>query len=168
MKILEGTIHADHRGYLYKQYLPSQNLFSNFLVSHNPTLGTVRGLHCQPQRQAEFKLITCIRGAVIDFLLDLREDSTTFGDWCEYKLSEQETKSLFVPPGIAHGFQTIESQTSLLYLVSGEYIKEDSMTINIQDSKIGINLPLSISEISLNDQNALSFQDNLLKLNNQL
>ena len=165
VKILEAVLHSDARGYLYKQGIPSRSMFTNFLLSHNPTTGTVRGLHCQPRQDAEYKLITCIRGAITDFLLDLREDSPTFGDWCEYRLSEKDTKSLFVPPGLAHGFQTIESETTLHYLVSGEYIPENSITINIQDSEIGINIPMTISEISQNDLRAPGYKETLAKLN---
>ena len=168
VEILEAALHSDSRGYLYKQGIPSRNMFTNFLLSHNPAAGTVRGLHCQPRQDSEHKLITCIRGAIVDFLLDLREDSPTFGDWCEYRLSEKVTKSLLVPPGLAHGFQTIESETTIHYLVSGEYIPENSITINIQDSEIGINLPMTIAEISQNDLTALGFKETLGKLNLKL
>jgi dTDP-4-dehydrorhamnose 3,5-epimerase len=165
VEILEAALHSDSRGYLYKQGIPSGNTFTSFLLSHNPTAGTVRGLHCQPRQDGEHKLITCIRGAIVDYLLDLREDSATFGDWCEYRLSEKATKSLLVPPGLAHGFQTIEGETTLHYLVSGEYIPENSITINIQDSELGINLPMTIAEISQSDLKAISFKEALGKLN---
>lgn len=159
LALLESSVFSDERGFLFKQFLPPGVAFSSILVSHNPIAGTVRGLHSQPIEREEFKLIACTKGRILDFLLDLRSNSDTYGDWCEVELSSKNSKSLLVPPGFAHGFQTLLKDTNLIYAVSGEYDSVDAITINITDSELEITLPLPISQISRSDSNSLTFAD---------
>lgn len=151
VKLLENAVFNDARGDLTKINLPNGDVFSTVIYSNNFSRGTVRGLHFQYKPNSEIKIVTCIRGEIIDFLVDVRESSKTFGDWSEVRLSSKSTRSLLVPEGFAHGYQTLEDSTTVLYSISGLYAAEDSVVLNIRDTDIGIDLPLQISEISTRD-----------------
>ena len=119
-------------------------------ISNNTLAGTVRGLHFQTAPFLESKLVTCIKGSVIDVLLDLRPQSKTFLKLSFFFLNSN-SDSLLVPPQVAHGFQTLENDTTLMYLHSYDYNLEFSKGINPLDPKLGITWPLPIRAISESD-----------------
>lgn len=114
--------------------------------------GTVRGLHFQIEPYAEAKFISCLRGAVLDFAIDLRRESSTYLKWYAAELSPENRTSLLIPEGFAHGFQTLMDDTELIYLHSKPYSPSYERGINILDKKLSIRLPLSITEISDKDR----------------
>ncbi len=118
--------------------------------SFNRTRGTLRGMHLQRPPHAESKLVSCIRGAAYDVALDLREGSPTFGRWAAFELVERGAM-VFLPPGVAHGFQTLEDETVLLYQISAEHSPDHSVGVRFDDPAFGIAWPLPCAVVSARD-----------------
>src|ERR1700674_1685520 len=93
-------------------------------VSYNERAGTVRGMHFQWPPSQEGKLVRCIRGRLHDVLLDLRPRSSTYLQHCAVTLDEENRDAVFIPPGIAHGFQTLVPRTEVLYQMSDRFAPE--------------------------------------------
>jgi dTDP-4-dehydrorhamnose 3,5-epimerase len=115
--------------------------------------GTVRGLHFQYKPFEEIKIITCLRGQVFDVAVDLRKKSETFLKWHGEILSEQNRKSLILPEGVAHGFQTLCDECELIYMHTNCYVKEAEGGLNVKDPKLLIEWPLQIKNLSEKDKN---------------
>ena len=130
-------------------------------ISSNKHAGTVRGLHIQISPFEERKWITCLDGSIFDVVLDLRRDSSTFGCWATLEMSADDSLSLEIPAGIAHGFQTLTPQTRLLYCIHGRYSDLHRKTINPFDINLNINWPLPTSKVSNSDMNSPSYLDYL-------
>jgi dTDP-4-dehydrorhamnose 3,5-epimerase len=149
----------DHRGFFSRlfcqdtflqQGLPFQLNQSN--LSYNISKGTLRGLHFQKSPFEEIKLITCIQGAVYDVVLDLRPTSATFRHWHAITLSQENRHMIYVPPGIAHGFQTLEDHSTLFYQMSTPFMADASTGVRWDDPAFAIQWPLPITVISEKDQ----------------
>jgi dTDP-4-dehydrorhamnose 3,5-epimerase len=128
--------------------------------SFSKQLGTVRGMHFQLPPYAETKYISCVRGKIFDVAVDLRMNSPTFMNWYGEILSASNHKSLLIPEGFAHGFQTLEDDCELLYLVSNRYEPTSERALNPTDPLVNINWPLPITEISDKDKNCLRVSSN--------
>lgn len=113
--------------------------------------GAVRGLHFQYPPYAEFKIVSCLRGEVLDVAVDIRKGSPTFLHWHGEILSASNQKSLLIPEGFAHGFQTLVEDCELIYLHSVPFYEHSEGAINIADQKIGIIWPIPITDISGRD-----------------
>jgi dTDP-4-dehydrorhamnose 3,5-epimerase len=111
-------------------------------VSWNIRRGTVRGLHHQAQPHAETKIVRCTAGAVYDVLLDVRPTSPTCGRWVGIELSADNRRSLFVPEGVAHGFQTLVDGTEVYYQMTARYNPDAARGIRWNDPALGIDWPL--------------------------
>ena len=109
-------------------------------------------MHYQNPPFAEMKLIRCLKGKVFDVALDLRRHSETFMQWHAEELSPENNKLFVIPEGCAHGFQTLEKDTELLYLHTKCYQPEHEGGVLFNDPKININWPLKPSEISARDK----------------
>jgi dTDP-4-dehydrorhamnose 3,5-epimerase len=118
--------------------------------------GTIRGMHYQKVPHAEIKLVRCITGKIWDVIVDLRPDSPTYLQHAFYELSAENKQMLYIPEGFAHGFQTLEDNTELIYLHSNFYNPEFEAGIRFNDAKLGINWPLPLAAISDRDK---EFQD---------
>lgn len=114
--------------------------------------GTVRGLHFQYPPHAECKIVSCLRGEVYDVAVDIRRGSPTFLHWHGEILSSSNQKSLLIPKGFAHGFQTFVEDCELIYLHSVPFYEQSEGAININDPKIGILWPKPIADISDRDR----------------
>jgi len=114
--------------------------------------GTVRGLHFQYSPYCEMKLIRCIKGKVWDVVVDLRSDSPTFLQWHAEELSPSNARMIIIPEGCAHGFQTLEDESELLYLHTEYYKPEAEGGLVYNDPLLNIDWPLPVSEISDRDQ----------------
>ena len=119
--------------------------------SSNTNKGTVRGMHYQIPPEAEIKLIRCIRGKIFDVILDLRENSPTFLQWIGVELSAENMKMIYVPEGFAHGFQTLEDNSELIYHHTSFYNPSAERGIRYNDTLAGIKWPLDITNISEKD-----------------
>lgn len=125
-------------------------------VNHSFTKkkGTVRGLHMQNSPKEEAKLIKCISGKVFDVAVDMRKDSSTYLQWTSVELSKENMKMIYIPEGCAHGFQTLEDNSEMLYFHSEYYSPEYEKTISFRDKQLNIAWPLEVAEISEKDFNA--------------
>lgn len=113
--------------------------------------GAVRGMHFQYPPHAEDKLVSCLRGEIYDVAVDLRSDSDTFLHWHAEILSANNARSLFIPSGFAHGFQTLSEDCELLYLHSKPYAPSAEGALNARDPTLAIFWPLPFSDISERD-----------------
>lgn len=163
-RIIKNLKHVDNRG-SFKKILPIEDEIelSNFPIcqvniSTNTLAGTIRGLHYQVEPFLEAKLISCLKGSVMDVLLDMRPTSETYGKYASFHLTPG-SGSLLVPPLVAHGFQTLKDETTLLYLHSNDYSADNSQGVNPLDPDIGISWPLPISSISELDRDLPSFSE---------
>ncbi|AXX99732.1 dTDP-4-dehydrorhamnose 3,5-epimerase [Profundibacter amoris] len=120
--------------------------------SYSARKGTLRGMHFQYPPASEVKIVSCLRGRILDVAVDLREGSDSFGRWTAVELSAENWCSLYIPPGFAHGFQTLEPDVELLYLHSAPYTPDCEGGVNPLDDEIGIKWPLDVTEISPRDQ----------------
>lgn len=110
-------------------------------VSFNPTQGTLRGMHYQAAPYAEAKLVRCTMGALYDVILDLRPDSPTYLEWLGVELSAHNRRMLYVPEGIAHGYQTLLDNTEVFYQVSQFYHPQAEGGVRWNDPAFGIVWP---------------------------
>jgi len=121
-------------------------------VSFSKVKGTLRGLHYQDEPFAETKYIRCVKGAIYDVIIDIQPDSPTFMQWLAFELTAQNYKMLYIPKGYAHGFQTLEPDTEVTYLVSEFYAPEAEGGVRYNDPAFGINWPVGVTEISEKDR----------------
>ena len=123
-------------------------------VNHSITQkkGTVRGMHFQHPPHSEVKLIRCIRGSVYDVIVDIRKGSPTFLKWCSAFLSLENNKGIFIPEGFAHGFQTLEDNTELIYFHTELYNKKSEGALNYSDPVLNITFPLPVTGVSDRDK----------------
>ena len=122
-------------------------------VNHTAThkAGTVRGLHFQHPPYAEVKLVSCLKGEIFDVAVDLRRNSPTFLRWHAEMLSAANLKSLLIPEGFAHGFQTLTDDCELIYLHTASYHPEAEAALNSADPRLAIKWPLEITAMSDRD-----------------
>jgi len=111
-------------------------------ISSNNKKGTLRGMHYQIAPYEEVKLVSCIRGAVYDVIIDLRQDSSTYCQWFAVELSAENYKILYVPECCAHGFQTLEDNTAVFYQMSEFYHPECARGVRWDDPAFEVSWPL--------------------------
>ncbi len=110
-------------------------------LSHNRVRGTLRGLHYQAEPHGEPKLVRCVRGAIFDVAVDLRADSPTHGRWHAEELTAANGRSLYIPAGMAHGFQTLADDCEVLYLMGHRYVAEAARGVRWDDPAFAIGWP---------------------------
>jgi dTDP-4-dehydrorhamnose 3,5-epimerase len=149
---------GDSRGYLDRLFCLhelQEVTAGRAIVQVNHTLtarrGTVRGLHAQRPPHAEAKFVTCLRGEVFDAAVDIRAGSPTFLGWHAEILSARNHKTLMIPEGFAHGFQTLTDECELLYLHTAAHHPEAECCLNVRDPRLGIRWPETIVELSPRD-----------------
>tara|TARA_A100001015_G_scaffold303239_1_gene392580 strand:+ start:3398 stop:3961 length:564 start_codon:yes stop_codon:yes gene_type:complete len=165
-KIFKKKKSSDDRGFLSRLYCYDEFIDNkvNYKIKQiNLTLtkkkATIRGLHYQNPPHAEIKFVTCLKGEIFDVIIDLRKGSPTFLKFHAEILSEQNQKSLLIPKGFAHGFQSLKNNSELLYFHTENYMPTYENGINYQDKKININWPLKVSLISKRDQSLPNISD---------
>ncbi len=121
-------------------------------LSFNRQTGTLRGMHFQRPPHAEAKLICALTGSIHDVALDLRRDSPTFGKWVARELRAETGEMLYVPEGCAHGFITLEPNTTTEYLISTYYAPEASGGVRWNDPAFRIEWPMEPRVISARDR----------------
>jgi dTDP-4-dehydrorhamnose 3,5-epimerase len=120
-------------------------------VSWNRARGTVRGLHYQAAPHEEAKLVRCTRGAIHDVALDLRPGSPTRHRWVAIQLSADNRRMLYVPEGVAHGFQTLVDDTEVFYQISRFHHQDAQRGVRWHDAALGITWPLPDAIVSARD-----------------
>ena len=149
----------DERGLFARTFctreFAAQGLETGF-VQHSISLteraGSVRGMHFQKSPHEEVKLLRCIRGAIHDVLIDIRPDSPTYGRCEAYELTAENRRQLYVPAGLAHGFQTLLPDTEVGYLISAFYAPAAAAGIRHDDPAFAIAWPLPVADISPKDR----------------
>ncbi|MBD3243637.1 MAG: dTDP-4-dehydrorhamnose 3,5-epimerase [Chitinivibrionales bacterium] len=121
-------------------------------VSYNKRRATLRGMHYQAAPFQEAKLIRCTMGAIYDVIVDLREDSETYGQWTGISLTAQNRTMVYVPEGFAHGFQTLENATEVVYQMSEFYHSAAAEGIRYNDPHVDITWPLTQPILSEKDR----------------
>ncbi len=158
--IIEAKPYIDERGLFARTFCKNEfqeighdKEFVQF--NHSITLkkGTIRGMHYQLPPFSEIKLIRCVRGSVYDVIIDLRNDSPTYLRYTAVELTESNMYSLYIPQGFAHGFQTLEDNTQLIYHHTAFYTPGYEAGIRYNDPEIGISWPLSLTLITEKDLN---------------
>lgn len=160
--VIEPEHHADERGYFARTYCRREferhGLNPDVVqasLSYNAKRGTVRGMHYQQPPHEEAKLIRCVRGALYDVAIDLRPDSPTCGQWAAVELRAQAgspSRMFYIPEGFAHGFQTLEDHTEILYQMSAFYAPDAGRGARWNDPAFAIEWPLPVSVISERDR----------------
>lgn len=158
--LVRTGLFRDDRGYFAETY--SQHMFREAgldvaFVQDNLSesrRGTLRGMHYQIRPQAMGKLVRCIRGAIFDVAVDLRQGSPTFGQWKGHPLSEENGLTLFIPEGFAHGFIAIEDHALVHYKCTAHHSPECERSLSYRCPKIGIEWPLEPLIISRKDAEA--------------
>ena len=119
--------------------------------------GTVRGMHFQHPPHEEAKFVTCLRGEVFDVAVDIRPGSPTYGKWHGAVLSGENAKSFLIPPGFAHGFQTMTDDVEMFYVHSAPYAPDAEDGLCADDAALGIDWPLPITTQSERDKGFRDF-----------
>ncbi|MDD2707149.1 MAG: dTDP-4-dehydrorhamnose 3,5-epimerase [Verrucomicrobiae bacterium] len=156
--LIDAAPFRDHRG-LFARFYCEKELASllggrrivNVNFSRTNRAGAVRGLHFQRPPHQEMKLVRCLRGSVFDVMVDIRRESPTFLKWHGEILSAENMKMFCIPEGFAHGFQNLEDNSELLYLMTAFYVPEKKGAIRYDDPKIGITWPREVTDISEDD-----------------
>lgn len=138
----------DHRGFFARAWSDAAFAEKN-LPTHFPDVnlslslrkGTIRGMHYQKAPHEEAKFVRCVRGALYDVIIDLRPDSPTFLKWAGFEITASSYQALFVPAGCAHGVQTLEDNTEMLYMVSACYAPAAEAGIRWDDPFFGVVWP---------------------------
>ncbi|HZQ14632.1 MAG TPA: dTDP-4-dehydrorhamnose 3,5-epimerase [Pseudolabrys sp.] len=120
-------------------------------ISTNTRVGTVRGLHFQRAPHAEVKLVRCVKGAVYDVIVDVRENSKTYRRWFGAELSDANGLTMYVPQGFAHGYQALSDGATVFYMVSAFYAPQAEGGLRFDDPKLAIEWPLAVAEVSEKD-----------------
>lgn len=163
------AIHGDSRGTFF-EWLTDQG-FSSF-AGHRldvrqancsvSAAGVLRGLHFAELPPSQAKYVTCVRGAVFDVVVDIREGSPTFGQWDSVRLDDQDRRTVYISEGLAHGFLALQDNSTVMYLCSAEYSPQREHTIAATDPEIGVDWPLvdgAPPSLSDRDAAAPSFAD---------
>ena len=151
--------HEDERGYFTRFWSAGEmaarsleTALDQCSLASNRLAGTVRGMHYQTAPREETKVVRCVRGAMFDVLVDLRPGSPTFRAWCGRELTAENGRALYVPRGVAHGYQTLTDSTDVLYLITAEYDPSLARGVRWNDPAFGIQWPMSPTAISERDR----------------
>lgn len=149
---------GDERGFfartMCKAEFDAHGLLSTFVqqnTSVSADKGTVRGMHFQRGDAVEAKLVRCVKGAIVDIVVDLRADSHSFMKHQAFELSATNYRQLYVPPGFAHSFQSLTDDVEVSYLVSAPYTPAAEFGLRWSDPRLGIAWPLAVGSISAKD-----------------
>ena len=160
---------SDARGTFTKFQYPNEfeSSLTSLAFSTNERPGTIRGFHFQVEPYAEEKIVTCIQGSVFDVLVDLRAKSKTFGKWASYELDARKSVQLYVPKGVAHGFQTLVQNSIIHYCLSSTYSPESSYSID-PFGDLDVSWPIREYTISERDSCGISVEQAASKFTESL
>ena len=157
--LINNKSFKDRRGY-FKELLLEKNLKKKFpfLVMSFSKKNVIRGLHLQT-RNSQGKYISVIKGKIFDVVIDLRKKSKTYGKSMSVVLSEKNSKSIFIPPGFAHGFCALSKENYIVYSCTKYRSKRYEIGIKYNDKDLKINWPIKNPIISNKDRKNLSFKE---------
>jgi dTDP-4-dehydrorhamnose 3,5-epimerase len=155
--IIEPAVFADARGFFMETYKRSAFVEAGLDMvfvqeNHSRSVqGTLRGLHLQRPPRAQGKLVRVLQGEILDVAADIRPESPTFGRWESVTLSETNRRSLYIPPGYAHGFCVLSAEAEVVYKTTDEYAPELEWGVRWDDPLLGIPWPISSPILSARD-----------------
>jgi dTDP-4-dehydrorhamnose 3,5-epimerase len=155
IKLFRPQRFGDERGFFCETYRRTAHADYDFVqdnVSVSAESGTIRGLHFQAPPFAQAKLITVLRGAVLDVAVDIRRGSPSFGNWVSWELSAENFNQLLIPAGFAHGFCTLVPDTMIFYKVDAYYSRPHDCGILWNDPALGIVWPVEPGSAILSDR----------------
>jgi dTDP-4-dehydrorhamnose 3,5-epimerase len=154
IKKIKPKKYGDHRGFFAEIYNKKKYLelginedFVQINHSISDDIGTLRGLHFQSPPFAQGKLVRCGRGAIFDVAVDIRRGSMTFGKWQGFELTANNGYQIYIPPGFAHGFVTLEPESEIVYKCTNYYAPEAEKSLYWNDPDINIEWPLNVKPI---------------------
>lgn len=170
--LIEPKVYSDNRGFFYESF--NNLVFQKHVpgvkfVQDNDSLshkGVLRGIHFQIHPYAQGKLVRVVKGSVVDVVVDIRQNSPTFGMYEKFILTENNKFQLWIPEGMAHGFLSLEDNTLFSYKCTQFYNKESERSILWNDNDLNIDWGIESPIISDKDMNAPSFK--FLIENNQV
>ncbi len=159
--IIENNAYKDKRGY-FKELLKEKDLKKRFpfTVMSFSKKNVIRGLHLQTKK-TQGKFVSVIKGKIFDVAVDLRRKSKTFGKYYKIILSEKNNKSIFIPPGFAHGFCTLEKENYIIYSCTNYRNKNSEKGIRYNDKFLKIKWPVKKPILSSKDKKNLTLKEYL-------
>jgi dTDP-4-dehydrorhamnose 3,5-epimerase len=158
----------DARGFFARTFCDREfadhGLLTRFVqcnLSSNVRRGTLRGMHWQNEPKPEVKLVRCVRGSIYDVVIDLRRDSPTYCRWFGIELSAANGRALYIPAGIAHGFQTLEDNTDVYYHMGEFYEPSLADGVRWNDPAFGVDWPIADPVLSDKDASYADYQPDL-------
>ena len=149
---------ADERGFFARAFcaeeFAAQGLgieLCQCSVSYNTRKGTLRGLHYQRAPHEEHKLVRCTAGAIFDVIVDIRPHSAHYRRWFGTELTAQNRRSLFIPPGFAHGFVSLTDDAEVYYMISAAHVPQAGRGFRWNDPAFAIEWPMAPTMISPRD-----------------
>jgi dTDP-4-dehydrorhamnose 3,5-epimerase len=162
--IIELELIEDERGFFSRTYCRDEfemhGLEPDLVqcsISQNKQRGTVRGMHYQNEPHAEAKLVRCTQGAIYDAIVDIRQKSATYKRWFGVELTAENHRALYIPKGVAHGFQTLSDNTEVLYQMSEFFHPECSFGFCWNDASFQVAWPEPVRVISKRDMSYPTF-----------
>ena len=161
--VFAPEIYEDDRGYFFESW--NKKIFKELGLNYefnqdNQSLskyGVLRGLHFQNPPYAQGKLVRVVKGKVLDVVVDIRSDSSTYGSHYKIELSETNKLIFWIPPGFAHGFITLENDTIFSYKCTSVYNKQSEQALLWSDKTLNIDWQIKKPIVSQKDQNAIKF-----------
>lgn len=160
--LIEPKLFEDNRGFFFEWFnrerflqLASVEFEIRQINFSRSDKGVLRGLHFQVPPKDQAKLIAAPRGKILDVIVDLRNDSPTFGQHCKVELSEDNKHQLFVPKGFAHGFLTLSESAEIMYGIDNHYSPEHDNGIKCTSTQLGIEWGIKESELTLSQKDIL-------------
>jgi dTDP-4-dehydrorhamnose 3,5-epimerase len=163
---VELTLQGDERGYFARTWCREEFRQAGIdvemvqaSVSHNRRSGTLRGLHFAWPPSREGKLVRCERGHIFDVIVDLRPESPSFLGHFSVELDDDRRTALYIPPGVAHGFQTLVDGCDVFYMMTDSYRPELAAGVRYDDPRFGVVWPRAVSTIVERDRSYPLFDE---------
>lgn len=164
--VIEPDVFGDVRGWFYESYskqkLEQLGIDIDFVQdnrSYSAQKGTLRGLHCQTGETSQTKLLTCLRGTILDVAVDIRKGSPTYMQWTSVELSGENKKMFLIPKGFLHGFLTLTDDVEVLYKVDEYYCPENDRSIRFDDPELAIDWGIENPILSAKDEKGIFLAD---------
>ena len=164
--IIEPKVFGDNRGWFMETYsrrdFEDAGITAEFVQdnrSFSSKKGIIRGLHFQRNPMCQAKLLTCLKGEILDVAVDLRKDSPNYKKWISVKLTAENKKQIFIPKGFAHGFLTLTDDVEIMYQCDELYSPECDGGIRFDDPEIGVEWGVENPILSEKDKNAPYLKD---------
>jgi len=166
VKLVIPDVFGDNRGWFMETYsrrdFEDAGITAEFVQdnrSFSSKKGIIRGLHFQRNPMCQAKLLTCLKGEILDVAVDLRKDSPNYKKWISVKLTAENKKQIFIPKGFAHGFLTLTDDVEIMYKCDELYSPECDGGIRFDDPEIGVEWGVENPILSEKDKNAPYLKD---------